>query len=103
LTRKRIRKVIVRIDEVVGECPVYKGGEKIVIEGDEVDTDESDAVCLPLLSSLVDGVKWRQHLGMKGSGGGWDYSKERQKCPRNDRPYGKGFAIVTWEVSPLEE
>ena len=103
MTGKQIFKVVARIDEIVGECPVYKGGEKIVIEGNRINMGETDAICLPLLCSLADGVGWRQHLGMKGSGEGWDYSAERQKCPRSDGRHGKGFAIVAWEVLPIDK
>ena len=104
MTGKGMYKVIAKIEEIVGECPVYRGGERIVVEGNEVNMEETDAICIPLLASLIDGVKWRQHLGMKGSGEeGWDYSKERQMCPRNAHPHGRGFAIVSWEVSPIEE
>jgi len=39
--------------EIRGKCPVYKVGDKIVIEGPEILLDESDALCTHALSSLL--------------------------------------------------
>ena len=96
-------RVVAKIDEIIGACPVYRGGEMIVFEGMEVKKEETDAMCIPLMGTLIDGVKWRQHLGMEASGIGWDYSKERQMCPRCGPPQGEGFVIISWEATPNEE
>ena len=97
-------RVVAKIEEVIGLCPVYRGGEKIVFEGMEVKRESSDSICISLMSTLLHGVKWRQHLGMEASRArerGWDYSKERQMCPRCGPPHGEGFAVIGWEAEPI--
>jgi len=104
LAQKAKYKVIAKIDSIIGSCPVYKGGEKIVVENSAINLDETDAVCLPLLSTMMHEFMWRQHLGHGSAGaGGWDYSKERTKCPKAAPPYGEGYVVVSWETVPLEK
>ena len=39
--------------EIRGSCPVYKVGDRIVIEGAEIVVARTDAVCVYALSSLL--------------------------------------------------
>jgi len=39
--------------EIRGSCPVYKVGDRIVIEGAEIVVARTDAVCVHALSSLL--------------------------------------------------
>jgi uncharacterized repeat protein (TIGR04076 family) len=43
----------IEVVEVRGYCPVYKVGDKIVIDDPEIVLDETDALCTHALSSLL--------------------------------------------------
>ncbi len=36
-----------------GRCPVYRGGERILIRGPEIDMKNTDRVCIHALSSIL--------------------------------------------------
>lgn len=46
-------KVIKRVKEIRGNCGVYKGYEKIVIVGSEINIKETDRICIHALASLL--------------------------------------------------
>ncbi|MDI6704010.1 MAG: TIGR04076 family protein [bacterium] len=47
-------KLIVKVKEIKGRCPVYKIGDKIVLdEGYKMNLEETTAVCMHSLSSLL--------------------------------------------------
>ena len=47
-------KLVVKVVKVVGKCPVYKVGEKIVLdEGYRINLKESDSVCMHSLASIM--------------------------------------------------
>jgi len=96
-------RVVAKIESVYGECPVYEGGEKIVMENGVIDLAETDAVCLQLLSTLIHEYMAKQHLDYWQSFGGFDYSKEKTKCPRTGPPHGEGYVIVSFESTPVEK
>jgi len=57
-----MNKLIIKVKEIKGNCVVYKGGEKIVIDGPEIDLKETDKICVSCLctnSSLRCGIKRR--------------------------------------------
>lgn len=43
----------VKVREIKGVCPVYKLGDRMVIEGPEILLDKTDAVCVHALSTLL--------------------------------------------------
>ena len=48
------RKLILRVKEIKGNCPVYKVGDKIVIEqGYRLNCGESDTICMHSLASVM--------------------------------------------------
>ena len=46
-------RVVIRVKEIRGNCVVFKGGEKIVIEGPELNLKETDKVCIHALPPLL--------------------------------------------------
>ncbi|MCG6980300.1 MAG: TIGR04076 family protein [Deltaproteobacteria bacterium] len=47
-------KLIVRVVEIKGKCPVYEVGNKITLkDGYILDTEESDMVCMHSLASIL--------------------------------------------------
>lgn len=47
-----MKKVIIRVKEIKGNCVVFNGGEKIVIECPEINLKETDKICIHALASL---------------------------------------------------
>jgi len=47
-----VNRLIIKVKEIRGTCPVFKPGDKIVIDGPEINLKESDAVCIHALSNL---------------------------------------------------
>ena len=46
------KKLLITAIKVKGNCPVYKVGDKTVIEGPEINLNESDKVCVHTMSCL---------------------------------------------------
>ena len=44
---------IIEVAEIKGKCPVYKKGDKIVIEGPRIIMDKTDAICIHALAPLL--------------------------------------------------
>jgi len=43
----------IEVVKVRGKCPVYKEGDKFVIEGPKIILDKSDALCIHALSTIL--------------------------------------------------
>jgi uncharacterized repeat protein (TIGR04076 family) len=93
------RRLIVRIKEIRGNCLVFKGGEKIVFEGAEINLKETDKICIHALASLlhyivalregVDPLK----LGLTKKG-----NKAYIQCIDPGEPYTNGGTVI-FEIS----
>jgi len=95
-------RIVAEVESVYGKCPVYSGGEKIVIENGVVDLAETDAICLQLLSTLIHTYMAREHIDYWREAGGFDYTKEKTKCPRAGPPHGEGYVIVSLKETPTK-
>jgi len=45
--------LIIEVSEIKGKCPVYKVGDRIVIDGPEIVLEETDAICIHALAPLL--------------------------------------------------
>ena len=43
----------IRVHEIRGICPVYKVGEKMIIDDPQILLDKTDAICVHALSTLL--------------------------------------------------
>ena len=94
-----MRVLIAKVVAIEGNCPVYRLGDKIVIEGGfRLNLEETDAVCMHSLASLMPyyvalskGVSPTQ-LGLAGEGG-----RAYVQCLDPARYTGGG--TVTFEVA----
>ena len=95
-----MNKLIIKVKEIKGNCVVYKGGEKIVIDGPEIDLKETDKICVfhafaPILHYVValregvDPVK----LGLAKKG-----NKGYIQCVDPGKPYTNGGTVI-FEIS----
>ena len=82
------------VKEVRGRCPVFKVGDKIVVEGATVKLDETDAICthafaslLPYLVALRKGIK-PSDIGL-GKG-----DKAYVQCLDPGPPYTDGGTVI---------
>jgi len=46
------KRLVVRVVEIRGRCPVFKVGDKIVVEGPRIVLEETDAICIHALAPL---------------------------------------------------
>jgi uncharacterized repeat protein (TIGR04076 family) len=85
----------IKVCDIKGKCPVHKVGDKIVVDGPRIVLEETDAVCVHALSSLLhyvialdEGVDPRK-LGL---------SKEREnayiQCVDPGEPYTSGGTVI---------
>jgi len=42
-----------KVHKIQGHCPVYSEGDRIVVDGPEIDLDRTDALCTHALSTLL--------------------------------------------------
>lgn len=89
------KKLVIRVKEIRGTCPVYKGDERLVIEGPEVDLAQTDKICIhalaPILhfaTALREGVD-PETLGLAKSG-----KKAYVQCPDPAGIYTPGGTVV---------
>jgi uncharacterized repeat protein (TIGR04076 family) len=45
--------LVIKVCEIKGKCPVHKVGDKITIDGPKIVLEQTDAVCVHALSSLL--------------------------------------------------
>ncbi|AEH24716.1 TIGR04076 family protein [Pyrococcus yayanosii] len=96
-----MERLTARVVEIRGRCPVFKVGDRIVIEGPEVKLDETDALCthafaslLPYIVALRKGIKPRE-LGL-GKG-----DKAYIQCLDPGPPYTDGGTVI-FEIAVVE-
>ncbi len=51
----------IKVREIRGKCPVYKVGDKIVIDDPKILLDRTDALCTHALSTLLHYVTMLEH------------------------------------------
>ena len=92
----------IRVCEIKGICPVYKVGDRMIIDGPRISLDKTDAVCVHALSTLLhyvvaldegaDPVK----LGLSK-----DKGYAYMQCVDPGKPYTEGGTVI-FEVRRIE-
>ncbi len=85
----------IKVCKIKGECPVYKVGDKITIDGPKILLDKTDAVCVHALSTLL-------HYVVALEGGAdpvkLGLSKDREhaymQCVDPGKPYTEGGTVI---------
>jgi len=88
-------KLIIEVVEIRGKCPVYKVGDKIVIDGPEIVLEKTDAICIHALAPLLHYVvALREGVNPKKLG----LSKEKEaayiQCVDPGEPYTEGGTVT---------
>ena len=47
------KQIFIEVHQIKGKCPVFKKGDRIVINGAHLDLENTDAVCIHALPSLL--------------------------------------------------
>jgi len=87
----------IEVVEIRGKCPVYKVGDKIIIDGPRIVLEKTDALCIHALSTLLhyvvaldegaDPVK----LGLTKKG---DEKHAYMQCVDPWKPYTEGGTVI---------
>jgi len=92
----QIYRLIISVKEIRGKCPVFKAGDRIVVEAPNVIPDKTDALCVHALGSMLSeiiplsrGVSFRE-LGLSRVEGEVGYVQ----CLDPGPPYTSGGTVV---------
>ncbi|MFX0069497.1 MAG: TIGR04076 family protein [Candidatus Hermodarchaeota archaeon] len=90
------KKLIIKVIEIKGNCPVYKIGDKMVINGPEIDLQQTDKVCVHALFSLGTFiVALREGLSSKSLGLAKEDNKSAYfQCLDPGKPYTNGGTVI---------
>ncbi|WP_297090373.1 TIGR04076 family protein [Thermococcus sp.] len=97
-----MERLEIRVIKIRGKCPVFSPGDRIVVEGAEVNLDETDAICthafaslLPYIVALRKGIK-PSELGL-GRG-----EKAYVQCLDPGPPYTDGGTVI-FEITVVRD
>jgi uncharacterized repeat protein (TIGR04076 family) len=85
------------VDEIKGSCPVYKLGDRIVIDGPEIVLEKSDALCTHALSTILHYTTILDHqwvaleLGLTRED---DKEHAYMQCVDPGQPYTEGGTVI---------
>jgi uncharacterized repeat protein (TIGR04076 family) len=93
---KGVHRLIVTAKEIRGKCPVFKVGDRIVIEGPKIVPEKTDALCVHALGSMLSiiialgrGVSFKE-LGLAKEEGDVGYVQ----CLDPGPPYTLGGTVI---------
>jgi len=93
---KDVNSLIVTVKEIRGKCPVFKIGDRIVIEGPKIVPEKTDALCVHALGSMLSmiialgrGVSFKE-LGIAKEEGNVGYIQ----CLDPGPPYTSGGTVI---------
>jgi len=88
-------ELVFEVVEIRGRCPVCKKGDRIVIEGPEIDLNKTDALCIHALPSLLHyAVALREGVNPVKLGLSKDENYAYIQCLDPGEPYTEGGTVV---------
>lgn len=87
----------IRVHEIMGNCPVYREGDRIIINDPEIDLERTDALCTHALSTILHYTtilerKWCPvELGLTVEG---DDEHAYMQCVDPGEPYTDGGTVI---------
>ncbi|WP_461866524.1 TIGR04076 family protein [Thermococcus sp.] len=97
-----MERLIARVIEIRGNCPVFNLGDKMVIDGPRINLKETDAICthafaslIPYIAALRKGIK-PSELGL-GKG-----EKAYIQCLDPGPPYTEGGTVI-FEITVVRD
>jgi len=89
-------RLVITVKEIHGTCPVFKAGDRIVIDSPEIVVDKTDNLCvhalgcmLSLIVPLSHGISFK-HLGLAKEEGEKGYIQ----CLDPGKPYTNGGTVL---------
>ena len=95
----------IKVHEIKGRCPVYKVGDKMVVDDPKILLDKTDAVCTHALSTLLHYVTILEHdwcpvkLGLTTP---QNPDHAYMQCVDPGEPYTQGGTVL-FECRRIEE
>jgi uncharacterized repeat protein (TIGR04076 family) len=96
LAMNTVHRLIITVKKIRGKCPVFKVGDRIVIEGPNIVPDKTDALCIHALGSMLSmvialgrGVSFKE-LGLAKEEGDVGYVQ----CLDPGPPYTPGGTVI---------
>jgi len=87
----------IEVHEIRGRCPVFKVGDRIVVEGPRIVLEQTDALCIHALTALLHFITALEH-GVKPIE--LDLTTEEDpenafvQCPDPGRPFTCGGTVI---------
>ena len=90
-----MERVVFEVVEIRGKCSVHRLGDKITIEGARIVLEETDALCIHALSSLLHyAVALREGISPVKLGLSKDEGVAYIQCLDPGEPYTSGGTVV---------
>ena len=85
----------IEVCEIRGKCPVHKVGDKMVIDGPRIVLEETDAVCVHALSSLLHYIiALDEDVDPRKLGLSKERSSAYIQCVDPGEPYTSGGTVI---------
>ena len=96
-------KLIIRVKEIKGECAVHSLGDRMVIDGPEIDLKNTDKICIHALTPILHyAVALREGIDPEKLGLVKKGNKAYIHCPDPGEPYTDGGEVV-FEIERVKE
>ena len=89
-------RLVITVKEIRGNCPVFKVGDKIVVESPKIVVSETDNICIHALGCMLSiivplshGISFKQ-LGLTKE----EYEKGYVQCLDAGKPYTDGGTVL---------
>ena len=95
--------IIIRVLDIKGKCAVHSLGDRIVIDGPQIDLDKSDRICIHALAPILHfAVALREGIDPEKLGLTKEGNKAYVQCPDPGKPYTDGGKVV-FEIERVED
>lgn len=96
-------RLVITVKEIKGHCAVHNVGDKIIIEGPQIDTRGTKMLCIHALPSILHfAVPLREGVDPVELGLAKEGKKAYIHCPDPGQPYTDGGEVV-FEVERIED
>jgi uncharacterized repeat protein (TIGR04076 family) len=96
-------KLIITVKEIKGKCAVHTLGDRMVIDGPEIDMENTDRLCIHALAPILHyAVALREGIDTEKLGLTKKGNKAYIHCPDPGEPYTDGGSVV-FEVERVED
>jgi uncharacterized repeat protein (TIGR04076 family) len=96
-------KLIITVKDIKGKCAVHTLGDRMVIDGPEIDLETTDRLCIHALAPILHyAVALREGIDPEKLGLTKKGNKAYIHCPDPGEPYTEGGEVV-FEVERVED